>query len=89
MTLLPIVDRELRVAARQRATYWSRFFAACLIIVVSVWMMLAMWSQPSATVAKALFGTQSAMLFIYCLGAGRLPIVSVKRREKERSDSCS
>jgi ABC-type transport system involved in multi-copper enzyme maturation permease subunit len=32
MTFLPIVERELRVAARRRGTYWSRLGAAALAI---------------------------------------------------------
>ncbi len=35
MTLLPIVDRELRVASRKRATYWTRVIAA------GFWMLIA------------------------------------------------
>jgi ABC-type transport system involved in multi-copper enzyme maturation permease subunit len=32
MTFLPIVDRELRVAARRKGTYWSRVGAAALAV---------------------------------------------------------
>ena len=31
MVLLPVVERELRVAARKRGTYWLRFFAALAV----------------------------------------------------------
>jgi ABC-type transport system involved in cytochrome c biogenesis permease component len=34
MTFLPIVDRELRVAARRRFTYWSRLSAATLALLI-------------------------------------------------------
>lgn len=34
MTFLPIVERELRVAARRKATYWSRIGAAGLAIFI-------------------------------------------------------
>lgn len=34
MTFLPIVDRELRVAARQRFTFWSRIVAATLALII-------------------------------------------------------
>lgn len=34
MTLLPIVDRELRVAARRKLTYWSRLLAAAVFAIV-------------------------------------------------------
>ena len=39
MTLLPIVDRELRVAARP-ATHWLRCFAA--LAALSIWLLLAL-----------------------------------------------
>jgi ABC-type transport system involved in multi-copper enzyme maturation permease subunit len=38
MFALPIVDRELRVAARRKGTYWLRFWVALLMLVV--WMLL-------------------------------------------------
>lgn len=34
MTFLPIVGRELRVAARRRFTYWGRFSAAALALLI-------------------------------------------------------
>ncbi len=37
MTLLPIVDRELRVAARRPATYWARSVAAAVALAIGVW----------------------------------------------------
>jgi ABC-type transport system involved in multi-copper enzyme maturation permease subunit len=38
MTLLPIVDRELRVAARRAGTYWLRFWVA--LLVLAVWIVV-------------------------------------------------
>ena len=38
MTFLPIVERELRVAARRPGTYWTRWFAA--MGMISVWLVL-------------------------------------------------
>ena len=35
MTFLPIVDRELRVAARKRSTFWLRVVAAFVTILIS------------------------------------------------------
>ena len=34
MTFLPIVGRELRVAARRRGTYWNRAVSALAAILV-------------------------------------------------------
>src|ERR1041385_1755399 len=34
MTFLPIVERELRVAARRRGTFWLRIMAALIALVI-------------------------------------------------------
>ena len=34
MTFLPIVARELRVAARKRSTFWLRVIAALVSLVI-------------------------------------------------------
>src|SRR6266511_636246 len=36
MIFLPIAERELRVAARSRRTYWSRALAAFVLIVIAL-----------------------------------------------------
>jgi hypothetical protein len=38
MTVLPIVERELRVAARSSRTYWSRALVALVVIVLTVFI---------------------------------------------------
>jgi ABC-type transport system involved in multi-copper enzyme maturation permease subunit len=38
MTFLPIVDRELSVAARRASTYWLRFWAA--LAMLGIWLLL-------------------------------------------------
>src|ERR1043166_6303243 len=41
MTFLPIAERELRVAARKRSTYWLRTVAASIALVIgSICLML-------------------------------------------------
>jgi len=40
MTFLPIVERELRVAARRRSTYWLRVLAAFVALIVGSGMLL-------------------------------------------------
>lgn len=37
MTLLPVVDRELRVASRRPSTYWARSVAAAVALSIAVW----------------------------------------------------
>jgi hypothetical protein len=41
MTFLPIVDRELRVAARRWVTYWGRALFALFAIVIGLFFYLA------------------------------------------------
>jgi hypothetical protein len=43
MNPLPVISRELRVRARSRATYWSRFAVA--LAVGLVWLPQLMWSR--------------------------------------------
>jgi len=40
MTFLPIVERELRVAARRLATHWTRSCAA--LAALTIWLLLAL-----------------------------------------------
>src|SRR2546430_12613699 len=50
MTFLPIVDRELRVAARRPATYWTRLvFAIAGAGIVSLALLFAAAAQTGAT----------------------------------------
>jgi hypothetical protein len=39
--LLPVVERELRVAARQPATHWARFGAAAAVMLVVLFPLLS------------------------------------------------
>lgn len=48
MTLLPIVERELRVAARRRLTYWSRP-AAAAVFATGFGLLLAVYTQSSGS----------------------------------------
>ena len=49
MTFLPVVDRELRLAARRRATYWTRLlFAVVCAGIVGLVLMFA-WAARGGT----------------------------------------
>src|SRR5437773_10780553 len=49
MTFLPVVDRELRVAARRRGTYWTRLlFAVVCASIVGLVLMFA-WAMHGGT----------------------------------------
>ncbi|MEO8426967.1 MAG: ABC transporter permease subunit [Verrucomicrobiota bacterium] len=84
MTFLPIVGRELRVAARRRGTYWTRFYAALVAIVVSAIVCGFMRESPPAQLGPALFSPLAVMLFSFCLFAGMwntADCVSEEKRE--------
>jgi len=55
MTFLPIVDRELRVAARRRGTYLSRVIVALLVIGIGIWIYLMGKRRPPSEVSIAMF----------------------------------
>ena len=65
MRVLPIVERELRVASRKLTTYLGRTTIALLAIIVGGWLLLVMFRQPSNEIGKALFVALSVVIFIY------------------------
>ena len=70
MTLLPIVTRELRVAARRRSTYWQRAGAAVGVILIGAWLYLVMESQSPKRLSTYLFGALTAGALFYALLSG-------------------
>ena len=70
MTFLPIVARELRVAARRRATYWSRSIMASCGIIIGVIIFLNARDAAPHELSKVLFVVISAIAFLYSLLAG-------------------
>jgi ABC-type Na+ efflux pump permease subunit len=70
MTFLPIVARELRVAARRRGTYWVRTGAGLVLVAVGSWVFIMMRHDPPPTVTAVLFGSLTAGAILYALGSG-------------------
>jgi ABC-type transport system involved in multi-copper enzyme maturation permease subunit len=71
MTFLPIVNRELRVASRRPATYWSRTTTALVAIVITATVLLSAGARlPPAMVSGILFKALTWFTFIYCLFLG-------------------
>jgi ABC-type transport system involved in multi-copper enzyme maturation permease subunit len=72
MTFLPIVERELRVAARKRSTYWLRVVAVAVALVLGTGFMLisAMGGVGTAQLGSTLFNalTWLAMVPAVCAG---------------------
>ncbi len=71
---LPIVARELRVAARKRSTFWVRIIGALIAIVIGSGFLLlskvGSMAFGSATLGTALFGTITWISFAAVLAAG-------------------
>jgi ABC-type transport system involved in multi-copper enzyme maturation permease subunit len=72
MTVLPVVGRELRVAARRQRLYWARFSAAgsAMVLVLWIWIMFDSGAGSSAVRARQIFGSLSVMAFVYAILAG-------------------
>src|SRR5215468_5333724 len=70
MTFLPIVGRELRVAARKRSTFWVRVTAAGVGLFIGSACLLLTTLVGSPQVGPALFGTLTWMSIIIALLAG-------------------
>jgi ABC-type Na+ efflux pump permease subunit len=68
MTFLPIVERELRVAARRRVTYWKRQVPAAAALGVGAWVMLT--DQTAAQVGPKLFSVLAVGALIFSLFLG-------------------
>src|SRR5215218_11165981 len=70
MTFLPIVERELRVAARRRTTYWLRSAIALGAIIIGVCVDLSYHNRPPREFGQSLFQILSMLSLLYCLVAG-------------------
>ncbi len=72
MTFLPIVDRELRLAARRWTTYWARFGVAALAIVLTLGMLSPSFQgvQPTSETGRSLFIVLALLAAGYALMAG-------------------
>jgi len=85
MTLLPIVERELRVASRRAGTYRMRVRVALVAVVVFGWMTLTgLQGVPSAVQGRYLFRTLFGFAFVCCLFIGaRLTADSLSAEKRE------
>ncbi|MDB6020283.1 MAG: family transporter protein, partial [Pedosphaera sp.] len=71
MTFLPIVDRELRVAARLTATYRNRSIIAGVVTFVAMVMFaLGAFSTSPSHVGSSMFWTLAYMALAFCLLEG-------------------
>lgn len=72
MSALPVIERELRVQARRKSTFWLRVIAALLASLTAAstlsWAQQATWAP--ARPGKSIFETLSVLIFIFCLVEG-------------------
>jgi hypothetical protein len=72
MTFLPVVARELRVAARKRSTFWLRVAAALVGLVLGTGFLIICWLARfgTAQLGRGLFGILSYVSLGAALCAG-------------------
>lgn len=73
MTFLPIVDRELHLAARKRATFWLRVAAALVALLISATILIIAEIQPGAnpgSLGKGLFTALTWLSLAVALSCG-------------------
>jgi ABC-type transport system involved in multi-copper enzyme maturation permease subunit len=72
MSVLPIVARELRVAARKRSTFWLRIIAALVAFVIGAMVMVLsrLFAGGTAQLGTFLFGALTWLGLAVALSAG-------------------
>jgi len=84
MRFLSVADRELRSAARQKATYRTRWITAAVFFGLLVWLLWAFQGFTNRRATSEIFTVLSVLTFLYCLLLGTATTadcISVERRE--------
>jgi hypothetical protein len=86
MSFLPVVERELRVAARRRGTFWTRLIAALLALLIAsgILVLAQLGGRGSVPFGLILFQVLGWMCFVFALSAGVVltaDCLSEERRE--------
>jgi hypothetical protein len=68
MTFLPVVERELRVAARKRSTFWSRIAAAIVALIIATGFLALKFGAPS--LGRGIFAVLTWLSLFAALSAG-------------------
>src|SRR4051794_2588984 len=84
MTFLPIVARELRVAARRRGTFWTRAIVATLAIASGTFLYLANIEAPPQNIGQRIFFGLMVLAMFFCLFAGRQSTADCLSEEKRQ-----
>lgn len=72
MTLFPIVERELRVAARRRSTYWLRFLVVVAALVLGLCIYAEERYSPPAAIGESIFHSLTTLIAVMGLLSGVL-----------------
>jgi len=81
MTFLPIVERELRVQARQKRTFRLRLANAAVAMALVVFVLFLDEGTPGST-GRDLFRAMAGLGFIYCLLGGAASTADCLSEEK-------
>ena len=65
MILLPIVERELRVAARVQATYWIRLGIGLVAILLAACIFVVTSGMPPERVGRHVFQGLAGLILVY------------------------
>ena len=85
LTLLPVVDRELRVCARRSRTYWVRLAAAIAAITLCIWVCFWMARREApTTTGRWLFSYLTVLAMGYALLVG--PFITADCLSEEKRE---
>ncbi|MCP5518351.1 MAG: ABC transporter permease subunit [Verrucomicrobiales bacterium] len=84
MTALPIVGRELRVAARRRMSFWGRLIAAAVFVLMAMLALAAAAASGSPPSGKMLFESLATLGFFICAAAGPLLAADILAGERRQ-----
>ena len=82
MIFLPIVERELRVAARRRSSYWTRTGLALGAITIGAFLYLANADAPPQLLGPRIFPALVWLGMLFCFYAGRRSTADCLSEEK-------
>ena len=80
---LPVVNRELREASRQKATYWNRVVAAAIALIIFFLFWLAMRQEPPHNLGLSTFYSLSLLAGVICVLAGSSVADSISKEKRE------
>jgi hypothetical protein len=84
MRFLTVADRELRAAAKRKATYRVRWITAVVFFGLLVWLLWALDGFTRRGAAMGIFQVYSILSFVYCIIIGTsvtADCLSAERRE--------